>query len=244
MFLCGDGQPFIVAGSGTLGWDMVASNLVEPGEHALVINTGYFGDSFADCLTTYGASVTHLRPHVVRGAHTFTILHSLIRLRAQVGGAPTLAELEAALTSAGKAFKVVVVTHVDTSTGVLTDVKVGVRAQRTSAASLWLVRAAQGIAETVRRCCPEALVVVDGVCATGGEELRQSDWGVDVAITASQKCFGVPPGLCLVMASKRAIAVRAAVERPAGELPPTHAAYAAANTDAGGAHAASDIVLR
>jgi hypothetical protein len=26
----------------------VASNLVEPGENALVLNTGYFGDSFAD----------------------------------------------------------------------------------------------------------------------------------------------------------------------------------------------------
>jgi len=40
------GQPFIVAGSGTLGWDMVASNLVEQGEDALVLNSGYFGDSF------------------------------------------------------------------------------------------------------------------------------------------------------------------------------------------------------
>lgn len=26
------GQPFLIAGSGTLGWDQVASNLVEPGE--------------------------------------------------------------------------------------------------------------------------------------------------------------------------------------------------------------------
>ena len=60
-----DAQPFLISGSGTLGWDQaslcrlttllcllnvpqVASNLVEPGEHALVLNTGYFGDSFAD----------------------------------------------------------------------------------------------------------------------------------------------------------------------------------------------------
>ena len=60
-----DAQPFLVSGSGTLGWDQVgrstsleslvwfnvlkvASNLVEPGERALVLNTGYFGDSFAD----------------------------------------------------------------------------------------------------------------------------------------------------------------------------------------------------
>ncbi|CCO28423.1 Alanine--glyoxylate aminotransferase 1 [Rhizoctonia solani AG-1 IB] len=43
-----DGQPFLVSGSGTLGWDMVASNLVEAGEDALVLHSGYFGDSFAD----------------------------------------------------------------------------------------------------------------------------------------------------------------------------------------------------
>lgn len=60
-----DAQPFLISGSGTLGWDQVsgstspesstefnvpqvASNLVEPGETALVLNTGYFGDSFAD----------------------------------------------------------------------------------------------------------------------------------------------------------------------------------------------------
>jgi alanine-glyoxylate transaminase/serine-glyoxylate transaminase/serine-pyruvate transaminase len=40
------GQPFLIAGSGTLGWDQVAVNLVEPGENVLVLHSGYFGDSF------------------------------------------------------------------------------------------------------------------------------------------------------------------------------------------------------
>jgi len=31
-------QPFLIAGSGTLGWDQVAANLVETGEEALVLN--------------------------------------------------------------------------------------------------------------------------------------------------------------------------------------------------------------
>lgn len=64
VLLTKDGQPFLVAGSGTLGWDMVrripclcrdpadsvkvAANLVEPGEDVLVVNSGYFGDSFAE----------------------------------------------------------------------------------------------------------------------------------------------------------------------------------------------------
>ncbi|RKO86304.1 hypothetical protein BDK51DRAFT_31818, partial [Blyttiomyces helicus] len=42
------GQPFIVAGSGTLTWDMTAANLVEPGEDVLVVNTGVFGDWFGE----------------------------------------------------------------------------------------------------------------------------------------------------------------------------------------------------
>ncbi|KAF0774534.1 hypothetical protein AaE_001767 [Aphanomyces astaci] len=61
VFLAQDGQPLVVTGSGTLGWDMVASNLLEAGDDVLVINTGYFGDHFGDCLTQYGATVTHLR---------------------------------------------------------------------------------------------------------------------------------------------------------------------------------------
>ena len=38
------------------------------------------------------------------------------------------------------------------------------------------------------------LYIVDGVCATGGIEERMDDWGIDVVLTAAQKCFGVPPG--------------------------------------------------
>ena len=32
------GQPFLIAGSGTLGWDQVAANLIENGDQALVLN--------------------------------------------------------------------------------------------------------------------------------------------------------------------------------------------------------------
>jgi alanine-glyoxylate transaminase / serine-glyoxylate transaminase / serine-pyruvate transaminase len=34
---------------------------VEAGDEVLVINAGYFGDSFGDCLACYGARVTQLR---------------------------------------------------------------------------------------------------------------------------------------------------------------------------------------
>ena len=42
VWLCPSGQPFIIAGSGTLAMDIAGSNLIEDGDNALVISTGYF----------------------------------------------------------------------------------------------------------------------------------------------------------------------------------------------------------
>ena len=162
VFLCPDGQPFVVAGSGTLAMDMAAANLVEPGDRALVVNTGVFGDRFAAILERYGAEVTQVRAPVV-------------------GEVPALEEVEATLRTAD--YKLMTITHVDTSTGVAADVK--------------------ALAELGRRY--GALVVVDGVCAVAGEEMRQQEWGIDIALTASQKAIGVPPGLALLVAGPRAM---------------------------------------
>ncbi|KAJ2934862.1 hypothetical protein H1R20_g2210, partial [Candolleomyces eurysporus] len=165
-----DTQPFLISGSGTLGWDQVAANLVEEGEEALVLHSGYFADSFADCLQTYRASVT--------------------QVKAPVGRAVTKAQLEEALLEKqkeGKSYKVVTFTHVDTSTGVLSNAK--------------------EIAETVRRISPSSLVIADCVCSVASEEIKFDDWGIDVVISASQKGLGTPPGLSILLASARAIDV-------------------------------------
>ena len=164
VFLCPSGQPFVVAGSGSLAMDMAAANLVEPGDKALVVNTGYFGDRFAAILTRYGAEVTQVRAPAI-------------------GDAPPLDEVEAALAEAQ--FKVMTITHVDTSTAVAADV--------------------QGLSALGQRY--GTLVVVDGVCSVAGEEMRQEEWGIDLALTASQKAIGVPPGLALVVAGPRAMDV-------------------------------------
>ncbi|RAL00295.1 alanine--glyoxylate transaminase, partial [Aspergillus ibericus CBS 121593] len=156
-------QPFVISGSGTLGWDIVASNLIEKGENALVLHTGYFADSFATCLETYGANAT--------------------QLKAPVGERPSFEDIEQALKE--KPYKIITITHVDTSTGVLSDIK--------------------RVAEIVRRVSPETLVVVDGVCSVGCEEIAFDEWDLDVVLTASQKAIGCPPGLSILMLSGRAI---------------------------------------
>jgi len=157
-------QPFVISGSGTLGWDLVAANLVEAGEDVLVLSTGYFSDGFADCLKVYGANVTEVR--------------------APVGSKPSLEEVEKALSQ--KKYKVMTVTHVDTSTGVLSDIK--------------------ALSALVHKVSPDTLIIVDGVCSVACEEIAFDEWKLDGVITASQKAIGVPAGLSISMFSGRAIA--------------------------------------
>ena len=50
-------------------------------------------------------------------------------------------------------------------------------------------------------------IVMDAVCSVASEEILFDDWGLDVVLTASQKGLGTPPGLSILLASKRAIGV-------------------------------------
>ena len=81
--------------------------------------------------------------------------------------------------------KAVLVTHNETATGVLSDVA------------------------AVRRAMDDAghpaLLFVDGVSSIGSMDFRMDEWGVDIAITGSQKGFMLPTGLAIVGVSQKAI---------------------------------------
>ncbi|MCX6542999.1 MAG: alanine--glyoxylate aminotransferase family protein [Acidobacteria bacterium] len=78
--------------------------------------------------------------------------------------------------------RAVLLAHSDTSTGALNDVA--------------------AIARVAGRA--GALVMVDGVSSIGGTPFRFDEWGVDLAITASQKCLMSSPGIAFVAISQRA----------------------------------------
>jgi alanine-glyoxylate transaminase/serine-glyoxylate transaminase/serine-pyruvate transaminase len=156
------GQPLVLAGSGTLAMDCAAANLVEPGDKALVVDTGYFSERFASILERYGAQVT--------------------RITAPPGGRPSPEQVKTALEA--DTYKLMTITHVDTSTAVMAEV--------------------QQLAALGRQS--DLLVIVDGVCSVAGEQLKMDEWGVDLALTASQKAIGVPPGLALLMIGPHAMA--------------------------------------
>lgn len=48
------------------------------------------------------------------------------------------------------------------------------------------------------------VLVVDAVSSLGGEELPVDEWGIDVCVTASNKCLEAPPGLALISVGPRA----------------------------------------
>lgn len=52
----------------------------------------------------------------------------------------------------------------------------------------------------------DALLIVDTVSSLGSMDFRFDDWGVDVALTGSQKGLMLPPGLGFVCAGPRALA--------------------------------------
>ena len=79
-------------------------------------------------------------------------------------------------------YKAVLATQNETSTGVANDIA--------------------GISALVSGT--DALLMVDGVSGMGGIELKTDEWKVDIAITASQKAFMLPPGLSMISINDKA----------------------------------------
>jgi alanine-glyoxylate transaminase/serine-glyoxylate transaminase/serine-pyruvate transaminase len=83
------------------------------------------------------------------------------------------------------AIKAVLVTHNETATGVVSDVA--------------------GVRRILDELGHPALLFVDGVSSIGSIDFRMDEWGVDVAVTGSQKGFMLPTGLAIVCVSEKAL---------------------------------------
>lgn len=94
----------------------------------------------------------------------------------------------------GHEIKAVLATHNETATGVRSDIA------------------------AVRRALDEAghpaLLFVDGVSSIASMDFRFDEWGVDVAVTGSQKGFMLPPGLAILGFSSRAVEATATAGLP------------------------------
>lgn len=105
-------------------------------------------------------------------------------------GEPTTPEMVEEALKTGE-YDVVTVTHNETSSGIMNPVK--------------------EIGEVIRKY-PGTLFLVDAVSSLGGAKIEVDAWGIDVCITSTQKCLGLPAGMSLASVSEKAIEAAEKVE--------------------------------
>ena len=105
-------------------------------------------------------------------------------------GKPTTPEMVDEVLSTGK-YDLVTITHNETSTGVMNPV--------------------EEIAEVIKKY-PDVVFCLDTVSSMGGTKIEVDKLGVDICITSSQKCLGLPPGLAICSFSEKAVEAAKQVE--------------------------------
>ncbi len=101
-------------------------------------------------------------------------------------GAPVSAIEEALRADTAHEIKGVLVVHNETATGVTSDIA--------------------AVRRAIDAAKHPALLYVDGVSSIGSLPFYMDEWGVDAAITGSQKGFMLPAGLGLICTSQKALA--------------------------------------
>ncbi|TME08826.1 MAG: alanine--glyoxylate aminotransferase family protein [Chloroflexi bacterium] len=149
--------------SGTGGQESTIANLFSPGDHVVVITIGSFGNRLANIADAYGLQVS--------------------RIEFPWGQAADPDIVETRLKTL-KPFRGVLMTHNETSTGVMNDV--------------------QTLTSLVRQLAPDTLIAVDAVSSLGCVPIEMDPWDIDVVFTGSQKGWMTPPGLMMIAASPRA----------------------------------------
>ena len=150
--------------SGTGAMEAGIINFLSPGDRVLVGCNGKFGDRWADMSAAFGLEVEKITADWGQPLDTEQFREKLV------------ADTE-------RKIKAVIVTHSETSTGVLNDL------------------------ETINRYVKdhgEALIIVDAVTSLGAVNLPVDAWGIDVVASGSQKGYMIPPGLGFVSVSPKA----------------------------------------
>jgi serine---pyruvate transaminase len=154
-------EVLLYTSSGTGAMESAIANLCSPGDRVLAVSAGYFGERFAKIARAYGCVVEELRY--------------------DWGESPSAEDLASRLDELGGAHAVLL-THSETSTGVVADV--------------------QSLAAAARDA--GALVVVDAISSLGAVPLETDAWGIDAVASGSQKALMTPPGLAAASVSSAA----------------------------------------
>lgn len=150
--------------SGTGGQEAAIANLFSPNDHVVVITIGAFGNRLAKIAQAYGLQVTRIEFPWGQAADPGVVQERLKALPPYRG---------------------VLMTHNETSTGVMNDVET--------------------LTKVVRQINPDTLIAVDAVSSLGCVPLEMDLWDIDVVFTGSQKGWMTPPGLMMIAPGPRAL---------------------------------------
>ena len=154
----------LLTGSGTAAMEAGIINTLSRGDRVLCGDNGKFGERWVKLARAYSLQVEVIQ--------------------APWGQPLDPAAFAAALEAdVDKTIRAVILTHSETSTGVLNDL--------------------QSIASHVK-AHGEALTIVDCVTSLGATAVPMDRWGLDVVASGSQKGYMMPPGLSFVSLSTRA----------------------------------------
>lgn len=161
---------FMFASSGTGAMDAAISNLVNEGDDVLSLILGNFGNRWAKIAAGYGANVDKI----------------------EVPAGEVINPDDVRKKMSEKKYKLVTLTHSETSTGAKNDIETLCK----------IIRDAGSIS------------VVDGVTSVAAMNVKPDEWGIDVLVSGSQKGFMIPPGLAFLVANERAWKVHEECKHP------------------------------
>jgi aspartate aminotransferase-like enzyme len=157
-------EVLVITGSGTAAMEAGIVNTLSRGDKVLCGDNGKFGERWVKVAKAYGLDV-----QVIKAEWGQPLDPDAFR--------------EALEADSAKTIKGVILTHSETSTGVINDL--------------------QTIAKHVR-AHGTALTIADCVTSLGATDVPMDDWGVDVIGSGSQKGYMMPPGLSFVAMGERA----------------------------------------
>lgn len=163
-FLGTQNDVLLLTCSGSGGMEAAIANTLSRGDRVLSFSNGAFGERFHSIARAYGVDARRVDVTWGRAVDPDLVRDELAKERGKDGA------------------KAVLVTHNETSVGVLNPLK--------------------EIAQVVRE--GGKLLIVDSISGAGAVELEVDEWGIDVLVSASQKGWGAPPGVAIVAMGPRA----------------------------------------
>jgi alanine-glyoxylate transaminase/serine-glyoxylate transaminase/serine-pyruvate transaminase len=176
----------IYPASGTGAWEAALVNVLSPGDAVLMYESGHFASLWQKMAVRLG-----LKPEFLSLPGTCEVTGLPNTWRHGVQADLIEKRLKA---DTGHTIKAVCVVHNETSTGVTSDIA--------------------AVRRAIDAAKHPALLMVDTISGLASADFRHDEWGVDVAVSGSQKGLMLPPGISFNALSPKAIEVSKSAKLP------------------------------